>query len=102
MLPDRTYNPEYLKIKNGFVREGIYENMSCFDKCKKKGYCEAGLKGMCDRETYCTPINVEYTASEQSSKQYCEPPSQSSQGIPEIPEFIDNRRENMIDYLPEI
>ena len=36
MLPDRTYNPEYLKIKNGFVRAGIYENRSCFDKCKKK------------------------------------------------------------------
>lgn len=99
MLTNETYNPEYLKIKNGHVKEGIFKNRSCFDKCKKKGYCEAGIMGMCDIKNYCTPVNAEYTASERSSKQHCEPPSQSSGEIPEIPEFIDNRRENMIDRL---
>ena len=96
MIPTRTYNPEYLKRKNGFVREGIYENRGCFDKCEKKGFCEAGIRGICDRETYCTPINDEYNASEETGKQYCDPPLQD---IGREPEFLYHDRESVITRL---
>ena len=65
-----------LYSSNGEVNQGPWQGEPCWDKCVKKGWCEAGVGGVCDREYYCHPANDDRTAQDVfgTEKQYCSPP----------------------------
>ena len=67
-----------LKRNNGTINSNSpeYDGTACFTSCKHKGWCESGIKGLCDRENYCFPSNENGDDKlDNVEKQYCDVPS---------------------------
>ena len=59
--------------RNGIINQGKHWGTPCFTRCEKKGWCEAGITGACDRNNYCYPSNKSGDAQiVDDGKQYCE------------------------------
>ena len=65
--------------RNGIINDNsTWEGEACWDRCTRKGWCEAGAGGVCDWENYCHPANDDSTAQEIGvDKQYCNPPQRA-------------------------
>ena len=73
--------------RNGIINDGRYFGTPCFTPCEKKGWCEAGVTGACDRNNYCYPSNKSGDAPiDDVEKQYCD-------------EARSKRSRNVRDYM---